>query len=115
MQTRIHVDKSGRTLDESAIPPISPCYVHVHGTLHTVQRPQRPRNMPGPDENVHPEATGEAKKLVDAHQDAQDLVFYSGWVRLRIRNRSSLRPGQGHVHGQPRLTLMQFCPFNQVR
>ncbi|RSH92030.1 hypothetical protein EHS25_009401 [Saitozyma podzolica] len=41
--------------------------------------------MPGPDENVHPEATGEAKKLVDAHQDAQDLVFYSGW----------------------------FCPFNQ--
>lgn len=38
--------------------------------------------MPGPDENVHPEATGEAKKLVDAHQDAHDLVFYSGWVRL---------------------------------
>ncbi|AFR98466.2 glutathione S-transferase [Cryptococcus neoformans var. grubii H99] len=41
--------------------------------------------MPMPDEHIHPTATGLAKKIVDAHQDPQDLVFWSGW----------------------------FCPFNQ--
>ncbi|ORX33924.1 glutathione S-transferase [Kockovaella imperatae] len=38
-----------------------------------------------PDEDNHPVATGLAKKLVDAHQARQDLVFWSAW----------------------------FCPFNQ--
>lgn len=33
-----------------------------------------------PDEHIHPTATGLAKKVVDAHQDPQDLVFWSGWV-----------------------------------
>jgi hypothetical protein len=47
--------------------------------------------MPGPDENVHPEATGEAKKLVDAHQDAQDLVLYSGWVSFPIQESVMVR------------------------
>jgi len=38
-----------------------------------------------PDEHIHPYATGPAAKTVDAHQEPQELVFYSGW----------------------------FCPFNQ--
>ncbi|KAF8993023.1 glutathione-S-transferase [Cyathus striatus] len=32
-----------------------------------------------PDEQIHPTATGEATKLVAAHQEPQDLVFYAGW------------------------------------
>lgn len=32
-----------------------------------------------PDAQIHPVATGEAIKTVEAHQDPQDLVFYSGW------------------------------------
>jgi glutathione S-transferase len=35
-----------------------------------------------PDENVHPTATGLAKKTVDSHQDPQDIVFWSAWVSL---------------------------------
>lgn len=38
-----------------------------------------------PDNHIHPEATGVAKKTVDAHQKPEELVFWSGW----------------------------FCPFNQ--
>ncbi|WVQ82456.1 hypothetical protein IAT38_004585 [Cryptococcus sp. DSM 104549] len=41
--------------------------------------------MPLPDSNIHPTATGLAKETVDAHQEKQDLVLWSGW----------------------------FCPFNQ--
>jgi glutathione S-transferase len=43
--------------------------------------------MPMPDADIHPVATGDAKKTVDAHQADQGLIFHSGW----------------------------FCPFNQVR
>jgi glutathione S-transferase len=32
-----------------------------------------------PDENVHPHATGNAAKTVEAHQEPQGLIFYSGW------------------------------------
>lgn len=35
--------------------------------------------MPMPDAKIHPTATAEAKKTVDAHQEPQDFVFYSGW------------------------------------
>ena len=34
-----------------------------------------------PDAQIHPVATGEAIKTVEAHQDPQDLVFYSGMRR----------------------------------
>ena len=34
--------------------------------------------MPMPDAQIHPVATGKAIKTVEAHQDPQDLVFYSG-------------------------------------
>jgi len=32
-----------------------------------------------PDASIHPTATGLAVMVVEAHQDKQDLVFYSGW------------------------------------
>jgi glutathione S-transferase len=35
--------------------------------------------MPIPDADIHPVATGPAIKVVEAHQEPQDLVFYSGW------------------------------------
>ncbi|KAF8993022.1 glutathione-S-transferase [Cyathus striatus] len=35
--------------------------------------------MPIPNHLLHPRATGEAEKLVAAHQDTQELVFYAGW------------------------------------
>lgn len=38
--------------------------------------------MPTPDENVHPTATGLAKQTVDAHQDPQEIVFWSAWVGI---------------------------------
>jgi len=31
------------------------------------------------DENIHPNATGEAEKTVKAHSGKQELVFYAGW------------------------------------
>ena len=34
-----------------------------------------------PDENIHPHATGRAATTVAEHQEPQDLIFYSGWVR----------------------------------
>lgn len=34
--------------------------------------------MPMPDAQIHPTATGKAIKIVEAHQDPQDFVFYSG-------------------------------------
>ncbi|KAI0359623.1 glutathione S-transferase C-terminal-like protein [Trametes cingulata] len=33
----------------------------------------------GPDQYIHPHATGLAAKTVEKHQEPQDLVFYSGW------------------------------------
>ncbi|KAG6920031.1 hypothetical protein DXG01_010099 [Tephrocybe rancida] len=35
--------------------------------------------MPIPDAQIFPHATGPAEKLVAKHQEAQDLVYYSGW------------------------------------
>jgi hypothetical protein len=35
--------------------------------------------MPIPDIDLYPEATGLAKKTADKHKDPQDLVLYSGW------------------------------------
>lgn len=32
-----------------------------------------------PDANLHPEATGPAKAIVDAHGAEQPLKLYSGW------------------------------------
>ncbi|KAL5501286.1 hypothetical protein ACEPAH_8546 [Sanghuangporus vaninii] len=32
-----------------------------------------------PDQNMHPHATGEAAKTTSAHQEPQEIVFYSGW------------------------------------
>ena len=32
-----------------------------------------------PDRNLHPEATGPAKTIVDAHQKEEPLKLYSGW------------------------------------
>lgn len=32
-----------------------------------------------PDQDIFPHATGAAAKTVEAHQDPQDVVFYSGW------------------------------------
>ena len=40
-----------------------------------------------PDENIHPHATGRAATTVAEHQEPQDLIFYSGWVRTSY-NRS---------------------------
>ena len=37
--------------------------------------------MPIPDEKIYPHATGRAAETVAKHQDPQELVFYSGWVR----------------------------------
>lgn len=34
--------------------------------------------MPMPDAQIHPVATGNAIKIVEAHQEPQELVFYSG-------------------------------------
>ena len=33
-----------------------------------------------PDQKIFPHATGKAAETVAKHQDAQDLVFYAGWV-----------------------------------
>ncbi|KAF2219414.1 glutathione transferase omega-1 [Elsinoe ampelina] len=35
--------------------------------------------MPPPDADLHPVATGLAKKIVDEHQAEQDLKLYAGW------------------------------------
>jgi len=35
--------------------------------------------MSVPDQKIHPHATGEAQKLVEAHSEPQDLVFHAGW------------------------------------
>ncbi|KAF4556128.1 Glutathione S-transferase-like protein 20 [Elsinoe fawcettii] len=35
--------------------------------------------MPPPDADLHPVATGPAKKIVDDHQAEQDLKLYAGW------------------------------------
>ena len=32
-----------------------------------------------PDEHIYPHATGHAAKTVAAHQDPQEVIFYSGW------------------------------------
>ena len=32
-----------------------------------------------PDADIHPEATGPAKSLVDKHQADQPLKLYAGW------------------------------------
>ncbi|KAL8691232.1 MAG: hypothetical protein Q9218_003490 [Villophora microphyllina] len=32
-----------------------------------------------PPRDLHPVATGAAKSIVDAHQDPQPLILYSGW------------------------------------
>lgn len=37
--------------------------------------------MAPPDADIHPVATGSAAETVAKHQDPQELVFYSGWVR----------------------------------
>ncbi|KAK3061155.1 hypothetical protein LTS18_006893 [Coniosporium uncinatum] len=37
------------------------------------------QNSSHPDADLHPEATGLAKKTVDAHRDEQPLKLYSGW------------------------------------
>ena len=37
-----------------------------------------------PDEDIHPVATGRAAETVARHQEPQDLVFWSGWVRVRV-------------------------------
>ena len=39
-----------------------------------------PQNMPLPDEQIFPHATGAAEALVAKHQEPQPLVFYAGWV-----------------------------------
>ena len=35
--------------------------------------------MPPPDADLHPEATGPAKELVDQHRTPQPLRLYAGW------------------------------------
>ncbi|OBZ69936.1 Glutathione S-transferase omega-1 [Grifola frondosa] len=35
--------------------------------------------MSAAEQKIHPHATGLAAKTVEAHQEPQDLVFYSGW------------------------------------
>jgi hypothetical protein len=37
-----------------------------------------------PDENIYPNATGNAAKTVAEHHATQDLVFYSGWVSFTV-------------------------------
>lgn len=32
-----------------------------------------------PDANVHPEATGPAKRLIEQHKAEQPLKLYAGW------------------------------------
>jgi glutathione S-transferase len=39
------------------------------------------------DENIHPHATGLAAKTVEAHQDKQNFVFWSGWVSPSVDGR----------------------------
>ena len=44
-----------------------------------------------PDEDFYPAATGRAAETVTQHQDEQNLVFWSGWVRgLHPRARQKL-------------------------
>ena len=40
--------------------------------------------MSVPDVQIFPTATGAAAKTVEAHQDPQELIFYSGWVRTPV-------------------------------
>lgn len=35
--------------------------------------------MSHPDSNIHPEATGPAKAVVDKHRDEKPLKLYAGW------------------------------------
>lgn len=37
-----------------------------------------------PDQHIHEVATGNAIKTVQEHEQPQELVFYSGWVRGRV-------------------------------
>jgi glutathione S-transferase len=58
-----------------------------------------------PDENIHPHATGAALETVNAHQEPQDIVFWSGWCVCdtpeRLMKLSSIH------------NITRFCPFNQ--
>lgn len=50
---------------------------HLTHTNHLSQL-----NIPMPDANIFPHATNEAAKTVEKHQEPQDLVFWSGWVKF---------------------------------
>jgi hypothetical protein len=52
-----------------------------------------------PDENIYPNATGNAAKTVAEHQAMQDLVFYSGWVSFTV-------PFTRSVHTKNRASLL---------
>ena len=39
--------------------------------------------MSMPDAKIHPTATGKAIKVVEAHHDPEDLVFYSGQSNMK--------------------------------
>ncbi|PSR72646.1 hypothetical protein PHLCEN_2v11481 [Hermanssonia centrifuga] len=59
--------------------------------------------MSMPDEKIFPHATGFAAKTVEDHQQPQDLVFYSGWVRVY----------KGSDYRACLTVSTQFCPFVQ--
>lgn len=56
-----------------------------------------------PDENIHPHATSRAATTVAEHQEPQDLIFYSGWVRT----------ANSPLDAKILTSLCQFCPYVQ--
>ncbi len=58
------------------------------------------------DHLIYPVATGAAAKVVEQHQEPQDLVFHSGWVRL-------LSVASMRLRKLRRGTIVQFCPYVQ--
>ena len=62
---------------------VRPCPVQP-AAMRRVGLRKGDRTMSAAEQKIHPHATGLAAKTVEAHQQPQDLVFYSGWVCILI-------------------------------
>lgn len=58
-----------------------PSFLNIDKTCCDSQIVSNPSSvaMPPPDADLHPVATGPAKKVVDDHQAEQELKLYAGW------------------------------------
>ena len=58
--------------------------------------------MSTPDRNIFPRATGEAANTVAKHQEAQELVFYSGWFCpfVQVSGNRAVITSHDHIYPQ---------------